>query len=109
MSMTGFLLGAAVLALATVMVALARLLKSRLPLDWVMAGQLLGTAGIAALLLLGTATAAPGVIDLALVLALLTAFATLAFTASLRRRAEQRARRLAPDVADHHRDGSLEQ
>lgn len=109
MSMTGFLLGAAMLALATVMVALARLLKSRLALDWVMAGQLLGTAGIAALLLLGTATAAPGVIDLALVLALLTAFATLAFAASLRRSADQRARRLSPDIADRQQDASLDQ
>ena len=46
--------------------------------DRVMAAQLLGTGGIAALLLLDAATGVPGVADAALTLALLAAFATVA-------------------------------
>jgi multicomponent Na+:H+ antiporter subunit F len=85
MTMTTFLLVAAALVLVTVMVALARLLLSAAAVDWVMAAQVLGTAGIASLLLFGVATASPGVIDLALLLALLAAFATVAFALRLAR------------------------
>ena len=44
-----------------------------------MAAQLLGTGGIAALLLLGAASGIGAVVDVALTLALLAAFATIAF------------------------------
>jgi multicomponent Na+:H+ antiporter subunit F len=44
-----------------------------------MAAQLLGSGGIAALLLLGAAAGVDSVIDLSLALALLAAFATVAF------------------------------
>jgi multicomponent Na+:H+ antiporter subunit F len=44
-----------------------------------MAVQLLGTGGIAALLLIAQATNVPGVEDVALGLALLAAFASIAF------------------------------
>jgi multicomponent Na+:H+ antiporter subunit F len=44
-----------------------------------MSVQLFGTAGIAALLLLGAAIGAAAVVDLALILAVLAAFAALAF------------------------------
>jgi multicomponent Na+:H+ antiporter subunit F len=44
-----------------------------------MAAQLLGTGSVAALLLAGEASAMSGVIDLALVLALLAAFVSVAF------------------------------
>ena len=44
-----------------------------------MAAQLLGTGGIAALLLLAAATALPAAVDVALTLALLAAFAAVAF------------------------------
>ena len=44
-----------------------------------MAAQLLGTGGIAALLLLAHAMRAPAAIDVALILALLAAFVTVAF------------------------------
>ena len=44
-----------------------------------MAAQLLGTGGIAALLLLGAATGVDAVADVALILALLAAFAAIAF------------------------------
>ena len=94
--MTTFLLATAVLVLGMVAIALARLLRGRQPLDWIMAAQLLGTAGIAALLLAGTATSASGALDLALLLALLAAFATMAFASSVRTRAEH-ARRGTPE------------
>ena len=45
-----------------------------------MAAQLLGTGGIAVLLLLAKATEAPALTDVALVLALLAAFVSVAFT-----------------------------
>jgi multicomponent Na+:H+ antiporter subunit F len=48
-----------------------------------MATQLLGTGGVAALLLLGSAVDLTGATDLALVLALLGAFAAVAFVAGL--------------------------
>jgi len=81
--MTLFLLMAAALVLGTVTIALGRLLLSAQAVDWVMAAQVLGTAGIASLLLFGIATGSPGVIDTALLLALLAAFATVAFAARL--------------------------
>jgi multicomponent Na+:H+ antiporter subunit F len=46
-------------------------------MDRIMAAQLLGTGGVAALLLLGTATSLPGAIDVAVTLALLAAFAAV--------------------------------
>ncbi|MCF7989496.1 MAG: sodium:proton antiporter [Thiohalocapsa sp.] len=82
--MSAFLFAAAVLVLVMVSIGLARLLRGAQPLDWVMAAQLLGTAGIAALLLAGTAASTPGAVDLALLLALLAAFATMAFAANHR-------------------------
>ena len=44
-----------------------------------MAAQLIGTGGIAALLLLGAVTGVPAAIDVALTLALLATFAAIAF------------------------------
>jgi multicomponent Na+:H+ antiporter subunit F len=44
-----------------------------------MAAQLLGTGGIAALLLLAQAISMPGAVDVALILALLAAFVSVAF------------------------------
>jgi multicomponent Na+:H+ antiporter subunit F len=44
-----------------------------------MATQLIGTGGIAALLLLGTVTSVPAAVDVALTLALLATFASIAF------------------------------
>jgi multicomponent Na+:H+ antiporter subunit F len=87
LSLEAFLFGAAVVTSATVVLALLRLFASASALDWMMAGQLVGTAGIAALLLFGVATGAKGIIDLALLLALLAAFAIVAFAAGLQRSA----------------------
>jgi multicomponent Na+:H+ antiporter subunit F len=72
------LLVAALLVLATVVVGLVRVLRGPGIVDRIMAAQLLGTGGIAALLLAGVATATPALADAALTLALLAAFATVA-------------------------------
>ncbi len=77
--MTAFLLGASVFVLAMVAIGLARVLRGPGDADRVMAAQLLGTGGIAALLLIGTAAGEAAVIDVALTLALLAAFASIAF------------------------------
>ena len=76
--MNELLLAAAGLILLTVAVGLARILRGS-DVERLMAVQLLGTGGIAALLLIAYATNVPGVEDVALGLALLAAFATIAF------------------------------
>ena len=76
--MADLLLGAALLVLATVVVGLLRVLRGPGIADRVMAAQLLGTGGIAVLLLLGAATGSPGLTDAALTPAPLAAFATVA-------------------------------
>ncbi|MFO1413877.1 MAG: monovalent cation/H+ antiporter complex subunit F [Burkholderiales bacterium] len=77
--MTEFLLGAAFFVIAMVAVGLARTLRGPTASDRVMAVQLLGTGGIGALLLVGTAAGESSVLDVALTLALLAAFASIAF------------------------------
>ena len=77
--MTGFLLGAAAFVLAMVAIGLARVLRGPDDADRVMAAQLLGSGGIASLLLVGAAADDPTVVDVALTLALLAAFASIAF------------------------------
>lgn len=77
--MTDFLLGAACLVLAMVALGLLLLLRGPADVDRMMAAQLLGTGGIAIVLLLGVATNQSGLIDVALTLALLAAFAGIAF------------------------------
>ena len=77
--MTGFFLVAAGLVLATVALGLARILWGPGDADRMMAAQLLGTGGVATLLLLGAATGVGGAVDVALTLALLAAFASVAF------------------------------
>ena len=79
MDTADFLLTVAVFVLAMVALGLIRILRGPAAADRMMAAQLFGTGGIAALLLLGVATEADAVIDVALVLALLAAFASVAF------------------------------
>lgn len=76
--MAELLLAAAGLVLATVAVGLVRVLRGPGDADRMMAAQLLGTGGSATLLLLGAA-GVPALFDVALVLALLAAFASVAF------------------------------
>jgi multicomponent Na+:H+ antiporter subunit F len=77
--MPDFLLAASGFVLAMVALGLVRVLRGPGDADRVMAAQLLGTGGIAALLLLGAATGEAGAADVALTLALLAAFASVAF------------------------------
>jgi multicomponent Na+:H+ antiporter subunit F len=77
--MADFLLGAAGLVLAMVTLGLARILWGPGDADRIMAAQLLGTGGIATLLLLGESMSVPAAVDVALTLALLAAFISVAF------------------------------
>lgn len=77
--MGDFLLGAAGFVLLMVAVGLLRILRGPGNAERLMAAQLFGTGGIAVLLLLGSATGMSGVLDVAVTLALLAAFASIAF------------------------------
>lgn len=74
------LTGAALFILLTVGGGMIAILRSRIAIERMMAVQLLGTGGAAALLLLGAASANPALTDVALLLTLLSAFACAAFT-----------------------------
>jgi multicomponent Na+:H+ antiporter subunit F len=77
--MTEFLLFAALVVLATVAGGLIRVLRGRGDAERMMAAQLLGTGGVTVLLLAGVAAGIAAVLDVALILALLAAFAAIAF------------------------------
>jgi len=77
--MADFLLVAAGFVLTMVALGLVRILRGPGDADRIMAVQLLGTGGIAALLLLGEAMSAPAAADVALILALLAAFVSVTF------------------------------
>ena len=77
--MVEFLLGAAGFVIAMVALGLLRVLRGPGDADRMMAAQLLGSGGIAALLLGGAATGDGAVVDVSLTLALLAAFASIAF------------------------------
>jgi len=78
--MAEFLLASAAFVVVTVAIGLLRILRGPGDADRIMAVQLLGTGGIAALLLGGTASSDPARNDVALALALLAAFTSIAFT-----------------------------
>ena len=77
--MAELLIVAAGFVLATVVAGLVRILRGPDRADRIMAAQLLGTGGIAVLLLLSQATSVPAAVDVALILALLAAFISVAF------------------------------
>ena len=77
--MSDFLTAAALVVLAVTAVALFRVLHSRLAAERMMAVQLLGTGGAAALLLLGIASGSEAASDVALLLTLFAAFSCVAF------------------------------
>jgi len=82
--MIELLLAAATVILLAAAVGLARVLRGPGDVDRVMSAQLLGSGGVAVLLLVSAATRAPAVVDVALVLALISAFASAAFVTSAR-------------------------
>lgn len=83
--MADFLLGAAGLVLAIVALGLARILHGPSQVDRIMAAQLLGSGGTAGLLLLAQGMSLPAAVDVALILALLAAFVSVAFFISTAR------------------------
>ena len=76
--MTEFLTGALGFILAMLALGLIRVLRGPNDADRMMAAQLIGTGGIAALLLLGAVTGATAAVDVALTIALLATFASIA-------------------------------
>lgn len=81
--------------LAMTGLGLARLLWGPRPADRLMAAQLLGTGGIASILLVAAASGTAGVVDLALTLALLAAFVSIAFVKGASDSAEGNESRVA--------------
>lgn len=77
--MAELLIAAALFVLGTVVLGLVRILRGPGDAERMMAAQLLGTGGIAVLLLVGAATGESAVADVALTLALLATFASIAF------------------------------
>ena len=77
--MTEFLTAAVGFVLAVLALGLVSILRGPGDAERMMATQLIGTGGIAALLLLGTVVDEPAAIDVALTLALLATFASIAF------------------------------
>ncbi|QND73595.1 monovalent cation/H+ antiporter complex subunit F [Tardiphaga robiniae] len=77
--MPSLLLGASVFVLLTVALGLFAILRRSADVDRLMAVQLLGTGGVAILLLLAVAAETPPVMDVAVMLALFAAFAAVAF------------------------------
>jgi multicomponent Na+:H+ antiporter subunit F len=87
--MTEFLTGALGFILAMLALGLIRVLRGPNDADRMMAAQLIGTGGIAALLLLGTVTGAPAAVDVALTIALLATFASIAMVKKGRSRLDE--------------------
>ena len=77
-AMTEFLTGTLGFILAMLALGLVRVLRGPNDADRMMAAQLIGTGGIAALLLLGAVTGATAAVDVALTIALLATFASIA-------------------------------
>jgi multicomponent Na+:H+ antiporter subunit F len=75
--MTNFLFGAAAFILAVVTLGLFRVLRRPADVDRMMAVQLLGSGGVAVLLLIAVAIEIPAIVDVALMLGLLAAFMTV--------------------------------
>ena len=77
--MNNFLFAAAGLVLAIVAVSLLVIFRRKAEIDHMMAAQLLGTGGVAVLLLLAEARDSAPIVDVALLLALFAALAAAAF------------------------------
>lgn len=79
MTMANFLFGAAAFVLAMVALGLLSILQGPGDADRILSAQLIGSGGVAVLLLLAVATETPSVTDVGLMLALLAPFALVAF------------------------------
>lgn len=83
--MASFLFAAAAFVLLMVALGMWRVLRGPADADRLMAAQLLGTGGVAVVLLVAAATGMPSIVDVALMLALLAAFVSVAFVRSAAR------------------------
>jgi len=77
--LTGFHLVVALLLLLSILLGLVRVVRGPTAADRMLAAQLFGTTGVAVLLLLGRAFAAPAYWDVALVFAVLAGITGVAF------------------------------
>jgi multicomponent Na+:H+ antiporter subunit F len=77
--MTSLVLWLAVVLLGSLIAGLVRILLGPTDTDRMLAAQLTGTTGVGILLLLSRAMRHPGLVDVALVFALLAAVAAVAF------------------------------
>lgn len=77
--MPSLLFATSVFVLLTVALGLFAILRRSADVDRLMAVQLLGTGGVAILLLLAVASETPPIVDVAVMLALFAAFAAVAF------------------------------
>jgi multicomponent Na+:H+ antiporter subunit F len=102
--MASFLIAIGIFVLVMLALGLASVLRGPAAVDRMMSAQLLGTSSIAALLLLSAATRSPAIVDVALSLALLAAFASVAFvtTSSLSGPAGDEAQNNAVEDGDEH-------
>jgi multicomponent Na+:H+ antiporter subunit F len=90
--MTEFLTASLGFILLMLALGLVRVLRGPGDADRMMAAQLIGTGGIAALLLLGAVSGEPAAINVALTLALLATFAAIAFVKQGRARLDGKGR-----------------
>ena len=78
--MTAFLAVAALVLVITLGAGLVRVALGPTPYDRLMAAQLIGTTGIATLLVLAEVVHVPALVDVAVIFALLAAVTVVAFT-----------------------------
>ena len=98
MTLVDGLFGLAVVLLLTIAASLWRVYAGPRQVDRMMGAQLIGTSGVALVLLLAAATADPTKLDVAIVLALLAAFAALAFAKTASRNAAGDPENVRPEV-----------
>ena len=79
MAMTSFLFAAAIFILVMAALGLVRILRGPGHADRILSVQLIGSGGVAVLVLLAAATQTPSIMDVALMLALLATFVSVAF------------------------------
>ena len=77
--MTSFLFASAIFILVMAGVGLVRILRGPGDADRILSVQLIGSGGVAVLLLLAAATQTPSIMDVALMLALLATFVSVSF------------------------------
>jgi multicomponent Na+:H+ antiporter subunit F len=90
--MISFLMFAALFVLVVVALGLMRLLLGPADADRIMSAQLLGSGGIAVLILLAVATETPSLFDVAMLVALLAAFISVAFVMATAHRSPENLR-----------------